>query len=405
MSYCLSLMANVNRDTLDEIAKLGSDPEGQMQLTRSLLTPQDKYYLRVNLTKISKNKFIQRLRAKNVDVVDIPAFPETVGIRITPKQLPPFQERVVYAYKYAAEAVFTGADLYFPGVGPNSHVPCDKGVEIRDWERKIHVASGTTRMNLKKPPARSGVAVENLHPPYGMWHFHESEEYAAGLFDDQSLPPVAVARVLMSEYQKGLKILDLCAAPGGKTAAMAQIGKLQVGEWPEILAVDRSQNRLKRLEEKVNRLGLAGIRSQRLKLERIHTQKPDWKGQYDLVLLDPPCSALGTRPKIYIDTPASYYHDFAENQFRLLQHAWELVKPGGILVFSTCTITKVENEGNVSRVMESFDAELLPAGIEAGHAGLPHESLSRGDIQKLRRFWPHLDDCIGYFIAKFRRCS
>ncbi len=405
MAQNLSLQAYINRDTLEEISKLGLDPNKQTHLMQSLLSPQTNYYLRVNLTKISKDEFIQRLRLKNVVIVDIPAFPETVGIKITPQRPPPLQDRIVFAYKYAAEAVFTGADLYFPGVGPNSHVPLDTPVEIRDWDRKIHVASGTTRMNLKKPLTRSGVAVENLHPPYAMWHFHESEEYAAGLFDDQSLPPVAVAHVLMSEYQKGLKILDLCAAPGGKTAAMAQIGKIQVGEWPDILAIDRSQNRLKRLEEKTIRLGLAGIQSQRLKLEHIHTQQPDWKGQYDLVLLDPPCSALGTRPKIYIDTPTSFYHDFAANQFRLLQHAWELVKPGGVLVFSTCTITRAENEDNVARVLEAFDAELLSPGIEAGHPGLPHESLSKADTQKIRRFWPHTDDCIGYFIAKFRRRS
>jgi 16S rRNA C967 or C1407 C5-methylase (RsmB/RsmF family) len=405
MSHTLSLQAHVNRDTLEEIAKLGLAPDEQMQLIRSLLTPQEKYYLRVNLTKILKDELIRRLHAKNVAIMNIPAFPETVGVKILSKSIPPPRSRVVHAYKYAAESVFTGAHLYYPGVGPNSHVPLGMQVEIRDWERKIHIASGITRMNLKKPPARTGVAVENTHSPFAMWPFHESEEYATGLIDDQSLPPVAVAHVLMSEYKQGFKILDLCAAPGGKTAAIAQIGKLKIGEWPDIRAIDRSQNRLVRLEEKIIRLGLGGIQSQRLKLEKIHTEHPEWKEQSDLVLIDPPCSALGTRPKIYIDTPANYYHDFAENQFRLLQHAWELVKPGGVLVYSTCTITKAENEGNVARVLEKFDAQLLPSSIDAGHPGIHSDTLSGAELFKVRRFWPHLDDCIGYFIAKFRRVS
>ncbi len=405
MSHHLSLLGYVNRDTSDEIAKLGLRPEDQMHLIQSLLTPQDKYYLRVNLTKISKDELIQRLGAKNVQIIDVPDFPEIIGVRITPQPMPPKRDEIIYTYKYAAESVFMGANLYYPGVGPNSHVRSDKRVEIRDWDRKIHVASGITRMNLKKPPARTGIAVENTNSPFVMWPFHESEEYSAGLIDDQSLPPVAVAHVLMSDYQQGFKILDLCAAPGGKTTAIAQIGKVKVGEWPDIRAIDRSQNRLARLDEKITRLGLAGIRSHRIKLEHIHKQFPEWKEQGDLVLIDPPCSALGTRPKIYIDTPARYYHDFAENQFRLIQHAWEMVRPGGILVYSTCTITEGENEGNVARVLEKFDAQLLPSGIYCGHPGLESSDLSKNDQQKVKRFWPHLDDCIGYFIAKFRRVS
>ena len=405
MSSFPSLLGYVNRDTFGEIANLGLLPKEQIQLTHSLMSPQTNYYLRVNLTKISKSGFIERMRLKNTEIIDIPSFPEVVGIRVQPGTMPPPRGRVVYAYKFAAESVFTGAHLYYPGIGPNSHVPLGVSVEIREWKRKIHVASGTTRMNLKNPPSRVGLAVENVTSPHVTWAFHESEEYAAGLFDDQSLPPVAVAHAVMNEYRKGLRILDLCAAPGGKSTAMAQIGKCQFGEWPDILAIDRSQNRLNHLAQKITRLGLQGINALAMKLEHVHERYPEWKGQGDLVLLDPPCSALGTRPKIYIDTLTKDYHNFAENQFRLLQHAWELVKPGGILVYSTCSITTRENEGNVARVLDTFDAELLPAGINIGHPGLPYETLSLTDVQKLRRFWPHRDDCIGYFIAKFRRVS
>jgi 16S rRNA C967 or C1407 C5-methylase (RsmB/RsmF family) len=74
-------------------------------------------------------------------------------------------------------------------------------------------------------------------------------------------------------------------------------------------------------------------------------------------------------------------------------------------VYSTCTITEGENEGNVARVLEKFDAQLLPSGIDCGHPGLESSVLSKNDQQKVKRFWPHLDDCIGYFIAKFRRVS
>ena len=406
-TYFGSLQTYVNRDTLEEIRHLDLGPDEQIQLVQSLLTPQQQYYLRVNLTKCSKEDLIQRWREKNVDVLDVPAFPETIGIRVASKPPPPLARSVVYAYKFAAESVLTGAHLYVPGVGPNSHVRAGVLVEIRDWERKIHVASGRTRMNLRNPPHQTGIAVENLYSPYKIWGFHESEEYKAGLVDDQSLPPVAVGHVVMSGYSKGLKILDICAAPGGKTTSIAQIGKLSTGDWPEIMAIDRSSSRLRHLEEKAARLGVSGIRSLRLKLEHVHVQHPEWKESYDLVLLDPPCSALGTRPKIYIDTPARYYHDFAANQFRLLQHAWELVKPGGILVYSTCTITKAENEDNVVRMLETFNAELVPIKLPhgIGHGALPHECLSKDDAKKLCRFWPHLDDCIGYFIAKFQRPS
>jgi len=64
-----------------------------------------------------------------------------------------------------------------------------------------------------------------------------------------------------------------------------------------------------------------------------------------------------------------------------------------------------ENEGNVARILDTFDAELVSSGVALGREGAPHPALSIDETRKLRRFWPHLDDSIGYFIAKFRRKS
>ena len=405
MPFNLSLQSYVNRDTLEEIDKLGMDPAEIIQILHAISLPQQHYNLRVNLTKIAREDLVENLRGRGVDVKIYPELPEMVGVHIFEGLPLPRAKRVVYANKFASESVSCGANLFYPGVGPHSHVPLNANVEIREWERKIHVATGITRMNLKNPPSHKGVAVETTHSPFRMWSFRDSEEYKAGLFDDQSLPPVAAVHSLMLHYQPGAIIFDLCAAPGGKTAALAQVAKVTSGNWPEILAIDRSKNRLERLKEKVTRLGLEGITPVALKLEKIHSQNPEWKARADLVFLDPPCSALGTRPKLYIETTSDRYKDYPENQFRLVQHAWELLKPGGYLIYNTCTITLAENEGNVARILDTFDAELVSSGVALGREGAPHPALSIDETRKLRRFWPHLDDSIGYFIAKFRRKS
>ncbi len=139
----------------------------------------------------------------------------------------------------------------------------------------------------------------------------------------------------------GRRVADLCAAPGGKTAQLAQAGAV-------VTALDQSANRLKRLEGNLARLGLAAT--------MIATNLLDFKPAeaFDAVLLDAPCSSTGTirrHPDVLWTKGPADIDKLAALQERLLRHAMTLVRPGGHLVFSNCSLDPCEGEDMVARVL------------------------------------------------------
>ena len=139
----------------------------------------------------------------------------------------------------------------------------------------------------------------------------------------------------------GKRVADLCAAPGGKTAQLALAGGV-------VTALDQSGNRLKRLIGNLERLGLSATTVEANMAE----YKPD--ELFDAVLLDAPCSSTGTirrHPDVLWTKGPDDIKKLAQLQERLLRHALTLVKPGGALVFSNCSLDPSEGEDMVSRVL------------------------------------------------------
>ena len=129
---------------------------------------------------------------------------------------------------------------------------------------------------------------------------------------------------------------------------------------------------------------------------------------FDRILLDPPCSALGLRPKLGISITAKELRKAAKYQRAFLLQAIDLLKPGGILTYSTCTINPMENEDNVAYVMRNFSdkLKLLPVLHDGlGQAGLLGSDLFEEERLCVKRFDPtdRKDNCMGFFIAKFQK--
>jgi 16S rRNA C967 or C1407 C5-methylase (RsmB/RsmF family) len=128
---------------------------------------------------------------------------------------------------------------------------------------------------------------------------------------------------------------------------------------------------------------------------------------FDRILLDPPCSALGLRPKLFIvqDTlEAMEFH--AKYQRKFVKEAVALLKPGGVMTYSTCTIHMLENESMVRHILDTYPSlELLPIGDNIGLAGLPGAGLNEKECEYVRRFDPSDEqaDTMGFFLAKFRK--
>eukprot|EP00929_Paragymnodinium_shiwhaense_P099751 TRINITY_DN61576_c0_g1_i1.p1 TRINITY_DN61576_c0_g1~~TRINITY_DN61576_c0_g1_i1.p1 ORF type:complete len:587 (-),score=124.65 TRINITY_DN61576_c0_g1_i1:119-1879(-) len=321
----------------------------------------------------------------------------------------------------------------------------------------------------------------------------------ATLFDDSlvhmiNAPSMLVVHAL--DPQPGERVVDLCAAPGGKTAHIAALMKNE----GLLVSLDRSRSRVNRLAELCQRLGVTcvlpahGDSSKLLQLfeknaaavkaefaepcsacsgtgrlldkvcplcDGVATFEPDDSeifdgliakyrrkgeapsngsaanghaadkaacpqtvyslseglppGSFDRVLLDPPCSGLGQRPRLSLELeePLKQLEDYASYQRVLIRAAVDLLRPGGVMTYSTCTLNPLENEANVRYALDEFPClSLVDAVPRIGGQGLVCTSsttpfLAREQAALVQRFEPSIDvdsgvnDTIGFFVAKF----
>ena len=152
---------------------------------------------------------------------------------------------------------------------------------------------------------------------------------------------------LLLDPQPGERLLDACAAPGGKSTHLAEL----IDDRGEIWAVDRAEARLQRLQRNAGRLGLACIHTLAADAAELAERRPDWLGSFDRILLDAPCSGLGTLAR-HADarwrmTPEAI-EELVLLQRRLLNALAPLLRPGGVLVYATCTVHPAENEERIA---------------------------------------------------------
>lgn len=211
------------------------------------------------------------------------------------------------------------------------------------------------------------------------------EGYADGAWWVQDA--AAALPALLPGDVRGLRVADLCAAPGGKTAELAVRGA-------RVTAVDISTSRLRRLKENLGRLGLDA--------EIVQANAADWAAPepFDAVLLDAPCSATGTirrNPDIPYLKGESDIVALTRAQARLLGHALDLLKPGGQLVYSTCSLEAEEGEAQIERLLAARpDVSLKPIG--AGEAGIPPECVTPAGLLRTLPF--HCGGMDGFFAAR-----
>nr|XP_048328586.1 rRNA (cytosine-C(5))-methyltransferase NOP2C-like [Ziziphus jujuba var. spinosa] len=337
-----------------------------------------------------------------------------------------------------------------------------------------------------------GVAVDICSRVYQLPSFHDVLEGEIFL---QNLPSIVTAHAL--DPQKGERILDMCAAPGGKTTAIAILMK----DEGEIVAVDRSHNKVLDIQKLAVEMGLSCITTYKLDAlkavrrrnecdaasnlsccddingmqssnpvmlqvqktalegltadealngsvsnekanERTYISKADTRknirrmrngpgrnqsiggrvenskgfspNSFDRVLLDAPCSALGLRPRLFAgEETIESLRNHGKYQRRMFDQAVQLVRPGGVIVYSTCTINPGENEALVRYALDTYKfLSLAPQHPRIGGPGLVghfefpdgyiEEWLQPGEEELVQRFDPSSSlDTIGFFIAKF----
>ncbi len=175
-----------------------------------------------------------------------------------------------------------------------------------------------------------------------------TEEFRKGSFTIQSLSSIKAIEAL--DPAPGSKVLDMCAAPGGKTTMMAEM----MGDSGSIIACDIHEHRLELIRATAARLGIRSI-STRLLDGTVFDA--DLENAFDYVLADVPCSGLGvisTKPEIKLRAAPETFDELTGIQLKILRNAVRYAKPGGKICYSTCTINKDENDGITSGLLNEY---------------------------------------------------
>lgn len=215
--------------------------------------------------------------------------------------------------------------------------------------------------------------------------------FAEGAWWAQDAAAALPARLIPDP--EGKRVLDLCAAPGGKTMQLAAMGA-------QVTALDLSKRRMERVAQNLARTGLEA--------ECVVADALKWAPDqgFDAILLDAPCSATGTirrHPDLPRRQDGVDLKPLTGLQSQLLDRAAAWLAPGGILVFCTCSLLTAEGEDQARRFLKRH-AGLARLPVQAGEAGIPQEFLTvEGDLRTRPDFWPERGGVDGFFAARFVR--
>ncbi|XP_070623235.1 tRNA (cytosine(72)-C(5))-methyltransferase NSUN6 isoform X2 [Erythrolamprus reginae] len=408
-------------------------------LLNNLAHPPAFTSVRVN-THLAPVEYVRHLLSKeiqkqyenlSVPVLQHPELPDmllipVLGPRKDLQKLP--NEVIVNAQ--CGSAVLRGAHVYAPGIISTSKFmksgsvvsvysdiegKCKRGAKEFSGN-KVFIGNGISELSRNEIFTSNG-------PLKGLGIKMSEPIYCSPSFDN-----------MLSNYiflQSGQKVLDMCAAPGGKTTHIATL----MHDEGEVIALDKIADRVRKIEQNAALLNLNCIKAfcydgtkalTDRKIENGQEGPPFLPESFDRILLDAPCSGMGQRPNLAYSWSLKEITSYQPLQRKLFRVAVQLLKPGGILVYSTCTITLSENEEQVAWALETFPClQLKSQEPHVGGEGMMGAGLSPEHLKLLQRFDPSeiilqgIDcyylqnvkyedlirlankDCIGFFIAKF----
>lgn len=358
-------------------------------LIRRLQAPPRRLYARVNTLRTTREEVLKTLSREGVT-----AHPdENIRDAIYFEVLGPFQlecntNKTVIVDTKAATSLMLGANLYRPGIIKAAPF---KGGELLLAVSKdgVPVACIKALMALSDVITVSrGLVGVNVSSPYRAPRIAETTAYMKGLIYLQSAPSILTTHAL--NPKGGELVADMNAAPGGKTGHIVQLTRGAA----RVVAIDRSEGKVATLTSVLLHLGLyINVLPMPMDSRYLHLDS-NLSERADRVLIDPPCSNLGVRPVLKMKRTLDSVVSLAKYQRQFLRAAWHLLKPGGTLVYSTCTLTMRENEDNIL-----FAVEELGFNAVELDSPLPYSERVSYKGVTAYRFSPLLADMPGYFIA------
>lgn len=381
-------VAHANGSIVSELRRVyGSSTRSLIERLRS---PSRRHYLRVNTLVISAGELLDLLKSNypsyrfGVDEY----YSDAIYIEVEgPFNVPTVDKKILVDCK-AAESIVLGANLYLPGVREHDHFRKGDFVNaVAPGGECIALCEAVINSNELRTMSK-GMVAKTIISKYKLPAIREMIEYDKGLFYPQSLPSIAVGH--LANPQPGELIVDYCAAPGGKTTHLIQLSRGS----SRVVSIDRSIEKAAKIIEAISRLrnplNALIMPSDSRYLDIYHPFiRPD------KALIDPPCTALGFRPKICFNKSLRDALSLSEYQKQFINAAVKMLKPKGLLIYSTCTLTLVENEEVAQYAVNH--------GLEPVETFLPYsEKVYYGDIVAYR-YSPFSHDMNGFFIAVFMK--
>lgn len=229
----------------------------------------------------------------------------------------------------------------------------------------------------------------------------EDPEWVSGYVYSQD--PAAMFPAAISGVKPGDKVLDLCAAPGGKTTALGE----QLKNEGLLVANEISATRSKALRENIERWGISNTLITNESLERLAPVFPEF---FDVILVDAPCSGEGMfrkNPDAIDYWSLNYLLTCQQRQKDILAEAVKMLKPGGRLVYSTCTFSPEEDEQIVSWLVGQYHFSILKTGIKDERISLGHPEWAddNPELVNTLRFWPQDGIGEGQFAAVLQKSN
>ena len=357
---------------------------------RSLGQPVRTYYVRCNTHKVSPTDLLTSLKSRGFDIRQNEIVPEAIGVNVKgPFKITAAEESVVVDKK-TAESVLQGANVYAPGIVKCESLRFGDEVTILSELGEL-IAVGKAEMSATEVlTLKKGLAISVSKRRFQTLQIRDLEEYSRGLLYPQSLAAMVTAKVLDPKPEE--TIVDMNCAPGGKLTHMSQLMKNR----GKIYGFDRNSHKLQASRETTSKLGCENVILTIHDSRYLHEDLPNLRA--DKVLIDPPCSALGLRPKVYDCTTQERIDSLASYQMQFVKAASKIVKPGGTIVYSVCTFTLTECEKVAEFGVSECGLHLVHQNPILGSTGLENDPVG----SRCQRFNPHTDE-IGYFIAKFER--
>lgn len=307
----------------------------------------------------------------------------------------PLKERMSIKYSYPFWLVekwikqFGKENIEEVLIKNNQQAPLEARVNITKITREELIIKLKERnINAKKCKfAKFGIVIENPHEIESM------EEYKNGLFSIQSESSMIISQIL--NPKENSFVLDVCAAPGGKTLSVAEY----MNNTGKIISRDIYDHKILLIEKELKRLDITNV-----KTEKSDAKELDFKlvETLDYCIVDVPCSGLGIirrKPDIKYNKTEKEMKNFSSIQYDILENSSKYLKVGGELVYSTCTVNDEENIDIVQKFLKNNkNFSLVDISSEV-------ENLAKTSTKGYINIYPHIHNMDGFFIAKLKKCD